>query len=270
MKVTCLFKGLPRFYPQALDQLERQLICSTQTKITSYSSFWLEGSDTSNHIKGKIPKLNFSQDLFDHIKSMKIFNSSIINFTSPPTHVLNHAASLYAAKYSTLIPSSSVNPYNICSSLFSFSTVFDSLESYCTNINSKPDICILLRSDLSFSTSLRILPPDVIDYVLNKNYVLLPRSGHHIGGYSDQLIIASFDNMKILSSLWRYIPTYLNQGCLFHSENLLRFHMKSNKIKVGILDLITYIYRRGKPKHSGVDGILSNSALSSYKTFNPY
>ena len=62
---------------------------------------------------------------------------------------------------------------------------------------------------------------------------------------------------------------YLNQGCLFHSENLLKHHIIACKLNIGIIDILTYIYRRGRPKHSGSDGILTDTEMSKFYNVKP-
>jgi hypothetical protein len=88
------------------------------------------------------------------------------------------------------------------------------------------DHVIRTRADLQISSVLdlgKFMP-------LTREFVVFPENGHWRGGLNDQFAFGSSAMMDTYSSVIDYIPEHCGQGCPFHPETLLRFHLTRMQI----------------------------------------
>jgi hypothetical protein len=83
------------------------------------------------------------------------------------------------------------------------------------------DCVVRTRSDLCLSSDVeleRFLP-------FNHEFIVFPENGHWRGGLNDQFAFSSSNNMDSYSSVIDHIPDHCGNGCVFHPEILLRYHI---------------------------------------------
>jgi hypothetical protein len=65
---------------------------------------------------------------------------------------------------------------------------------------------------------------------LTREFIVFPENGHWRGGLNDQFAFGASDKMDIYSLVIDYIPEHCGNGCPFHPETLLRFHLTRMQI----------------------------------------
>lgn len=65
---------------------------------------------------------------------------------------------------------------------------------------------------------------------INDSTILIPNGGDYRNGINDVIAIGNFKTMNIYSNLINKIYEYCREGCTFHPEHLLKYHLDKNKI----------------------------------------
>jgi len=65
---------------------------------------------------------------------------------------------------------------------------------------------------------------------LTREFIVFPENGHWRGGLNDQFAFGASEKMDIYSLVIDYIPEHCGNGCVFHPETLLRFHLNRMQI----------------------------------------
>lgn len=90
------------------------------------------------------------------------------------------------------------------------------------------DIYIFSRLDIRFERKFDLS-------ILNRNLlnaILVPEGGDYENGLNDLFVIGNYDSIKIYCSLFDYILDYCNEGCNFHPEKLLRYHIEKFGLQI--------------------------------------
>lgn len=88
------------------------------------------------------------------------------------------------------------------------------------------DHVIRTRADVQLAS-----PLDLAKFMpLTREFIVFPENGHWRGGLNDQFAFASSEKMDIYSLVIDYIPEHCGNGCPFHPETLLRFHLTRMQI----------------------------------------
>lgn len=95
-------------------------------------------------------------------------------------------------------------------------------------IDEKYDFYIYTRLDIAFWNKFDIEILDSID----ENTILVPNGGDYEGGLNDMMAIGRHKVMKTYSEVFDYIPTHNKNGCRFHPETLLKYHLTENNINI--------------------------------------
>jgi hypothetical protein len=88
------------------------------------------------------------------------------------------------------------------------------------------DHVIRTRADVQLASPLdlgRFMP-------LTREFIVFPENGHWRGGLNDQFAFGASEKMDIYSLVIDYIPEHCANGCPFHPETLLRFHLNRMQI----------------------------------------
>lgn len=92
------------------------------------------------------------------------------------------------------------------------------------------DHVIRTRADLQLASTLELgkfMP-------LTREFIVFPENGHWRGGLNDQFAFGASEKMDSYSMVIDYIPEHCGNGCPFHPETLLRFHLT----RMGILPIL--------------------------------
>jgi hypothetical protein len=88
------------------------------------------------------------------------------------------------------------------------------------------DHVIRTRADVQLASPLdlgRFMP-------LTREFIVFPENGHWRGGLNDQFAFGASEKMDIYSLVIDYSPEHCGNGCPFHPETLLRFHLNRMQI----------------------------------------
>lgn len=88
------------------------------------------------------------------------------------------------------------------------------------------DHVIRTRADVQLASPLdlgRFMP-------LTREFIVFPENGHWRGGLNDQFAFGASEKMDVYSLVIDYIPEHCGNGCPFHPETLLRFHLNRMQI----------------------------------------
>jgi hypothetical protein len=83
------------------------------------------------------------------------------------------------------------------------------------------DVVIRTRADVQLSSEIelgRFLP-------IARDFIVFPENGHWRGGLNDQFAFSSSSNMDAYASVIDYLAEHCANGCVFHPETLLRYHL---------------------------------------------
>ena len=94
-------------------------------------------------------------------------------------------------------------------------------EKYDYYIYSRFDICLFTNFSLNF-----------FEDISDSSVILIPNGGDYEGGYNDLMAIGTYGSMKEYVNLIENILNYSLEGCLFHPEILLRYHLNKKNINV--------------------------------------
>lgn len=95
------------------------------------------------------------------------------------------------------------------------------------------DHVIRTRADVQLASTLELgkfMP-------LTREFIVFPENGHWRGGLNDQFAFGASEKMDLYSLVIDYIPEHCGNGCPFHPETLLRFHLT----RMGILPILAPI-----------------------------
>ena len=92
----------------------------------------------------------------------------------------------------------------------------------------KYDACVRLRTDTSFKKEV------IIDNIQEDCLYISPDKGW--GGICDQFAYGSCRVMDYYSNLFLNIGTYVEEGCIFHPETLLKYHCDKRGLKYVYLE----------------------------------
>lgn len=95
-------------------------------------------------------------------------------------------------------------------------------------IKEKYDAYVYSRLDIGMHDE---FPIDILDKVSNDT-IFIPDGGDYEGGYNDLMAVGNYESMKIYMDMIDNILKYSKEGCIFHPEILLRYHLNKNKINV--------------------------------------
>lgn len=88
------------------------------------------------------------------------------------------------------------------------------------------DHVIRTRADIQLASPLELgkfMP-------LTREFIVFPENGHWRGGLNDQFAFGASEKMDLYSLVIDYIPEHCGNGCVFHPETLLRFHLNRMQI----------------------------------------
>jgi hypothetical protein len=83
------------------------------------------------------------------------------------------------------------------------------------------DTVIRTRADLQLAAEIpfdRFLP-------MTRDFIVFPENGHWRGGLNDQFAFSSSANMDCYAAVADYLGEHCTNGCVFHPETLLRYHL---------------------------------------------
>jgi hypothetical protein len=100
--------------------------------------------------------------------------------------------------------------------------------------NFKYDIVVRLRTDTPFNSPL--------SFSMDKNMIVIPHNLDY-GGVCDQFAYGPSNLMDIFCQTFPNIKHYIDEGCIFHPETILKYHCDKNHLNisrqdVGILSII--------------------------------
>jgi hypothetical protein len=88
------------------------------------------------------------------------------------------------------------------------------------------DHVIRTRADIQLAS-----PLDLGKFMpLTREFIVFPENGHWRGGLNDQFAFGASEKMDLYSLVIDYIPEHCGNGCPFHPETLLRFHLNRMQI----------------------------------------
>ena len=88
------------------------------------------------------------------------------------------------------------------------------------------DHVIRTRADVQLAS-----PLDLGKFMpLTREFIVFPENGHWRGGLNDQFAFGASEKMDCYSLVIDYIPEHCGNGCPFHPETLLRFHLSRMQI----------------------------------------
>jgi hypothetical protein len=118
------------------------------------------------------------------------------------------------------------NVYNTHSMYYNRKKCFELVEQYQQENRFVYDVVVFFRADIVTQNSFDLIVP-------TDNMTIYIPSGYDWGGLNDQIAHGTFSAMKIYADLYNHISKYcLEQGCLFHPETLLKWHLDKNQLKI--------------------------------------
>lgn len=144
-------------------------------------------------------------------------------------------------------------PYNVLSMLYSLNKVNSLRKEYSQSENVSYDAVVIIRPDLYFYDDFMYNEVD-----LNKlNISWFENIGDHLDhqmAIIDHIAISKEETIDYYSDCFLYIPAYyFNQGVPMGPELLLGWHVKSNSIKVNMINTIHSVIRT-----AGYEGYYTN------------
>lgn len=95
-------------------------------------------------------------------------------------------------------------------------------------INDKYDVYVYSRLDIGMYDE---FPIDALGGISN-NTILIPDGGDYEGGYNDLMAVGNHESMKVYMSMIDNMLDYSKEGCMFHPEVLLRYHLNKKNMNV--------------------------------------
>lgn len=89
------------------------------------------------------------------------------------------------------------------------------------------DIVVFLRPDVLINNQIILQTLDI-----HSNKIFIPSENDYRDGINDQMCIGSKANTFIWASIFNHWEDYYNEGVLFHSETMLKHHLKAQGIEV--------------------------------------
>ncbi len=68
-----------------------------------------------------------------------------------------------------------------------------------------------------------------ISNYFDKSSLVIPQGGDFRGGIFDLCCLGSYEQLKYYCDLYDFAETYSKEGCLFHPETMLKYHLDKNK-----------------------------------------
>jgi hypothetical protein len=122
------------------------------------------------------------------------------------------------------------NVYNLHSMLYNKKKCISLIQETQKVENVSYDYVMFFRADIIPIKDIYILP--FSNEMSDSDNVYIPL-GYDWGGYNDQIAHGRFDVMKKYSELYDKVVFYcLHEGCIFHPESLLKFHLERCRILV--------------------------------------
>jgi hypothetical protein len=101
------------------------------------------------------------------------------------------------------------------------------------------DHVIRTRADVQIAS-----PLDLGKFMpLTREFIVFPENGHWRGGLNDQFAFGASEKMDIYSLVIDYIPEHCGNGCPFHPETLLRFHLGRMQILPILAPITAHLVR---------------------------
>lgn len=126
-----------------------------------------------------------------------------------------------------------LNIFNMWDSIAATSNL---LIKYCNEKNEKFDYVLRYRTDLEL-ISFKNFYNQVLN--LKNNEILIPEV-HNYRGINDQFFFMNFKTFPIIQKIIEYLILSIKNKKVFHSEYLFSQFVKSNSIKIKIIDDINY------------------------------
>jgi hypothetical protein len=126
-----------------------------------------------------------------------------------------------------------LNIFNMWDSIAETSAL---LTKYCYEKNDKFDYVLRYRTDLEL-ISFKNFTNQLLN--LKNNEILIPEV-HNYRGINDQFFFMSFITFPIIEKITNYLILCINNKRVFHSEYLFSQFIKSNSIKIKIINDINY------------------------------
>jgi len=67
-----------------------------------------------------------------------------------------------------------------------------------------------------------------ISEYFDKTSLVIPQGGDFRGGIFDLCCLGSYDQIKYYCDLYDFAEVYAKEGCLFHPETMLKYHLEKN------------------------------------------
>lgn len=126
------------------------------------------------------------------------------------------------------------NVYNTHSMYYNRKKCFELVEAYQEENAFRYDIVVFFRADIVSQNAYDLIVPK------DDSTIYIPSGYDWCGGLNDQIAHGTVAAMKIYAELYDEIPKYcLEQGCLFHPETLLKWHLDRNHMKI---ERFTFLY----------------------------
>ena len=212
MKVCVLMSGLPRVLINAINKFYGQLNYYNAPEIHCFAYFW--GVENDNITA---PLRNIFSNKFQ-VWFQEVAVEDIYIREKAPETIIKNVLSMFMSRMKLMEACKDLN-------------VFDD-QLYDLYIYTRPDSC--LNDNLNLSEVLK---------ELDKFDLLLPKNGHWRNGVNDQFAIGKSAAMKTYLDVYNNLKKYIDNDILFHPETLLKFHLKSNGIKIGYLELDNQLLR---------------------------
>lgn len=204
--------GLPRVITNVLNKFYGQLNYFNNPEIHFFGYFWGFENDSIT-----APLRNIFPHKFQAWFHEGSVETIYIRKKAPETKIIN-VLSMFKSRMKLMEACKDLN-------------VFDD-QLYDFYIYTRPDSC--LNGNLNLSEVLERL---------DKFDLLLPKNGHWRNGVNDQFAIGKSAAMKTYLDVYKNLKKYIDDDILFHPETLLKFHLKSNGIKIGYLELDNQLLR---------------------------
>lgn len=138
----------------------------------------------------------------------------------------------YTLPYSASIFSHNKRPetnvYNLHSMLYNKKQCFHLIKQTQEDDDIRYDLILFFRADILPFENDFVIP----DLIQDTNAIYIPE-GYDWGGYNDQIAHGNFDVMQKYCELYDKVIFYcLHEGCIFHPESLLKFHLDKSGVSV--------------------------------------
>jgi len=225
MKIAICFSGSIRDFPTCLPSLKRYLLDNLNADIflhlwkmdntseleTDVNFKWRNDSCAEDYVIDQLKPVSHVIDKYSEEWKTKIINDSCIKIDKLDAYLKSYAI-------------------NACGMYYKINKCFELVEDYCGKNNTKYDIVIRARLDFIFED--HVLEKDFINFTDNKIFLIRDRYATHSKLVTnDKFFAGSFNAMKKMCDLFKYIHIY--QPCLkmVEGQSLNEMHIRTSKFQ---------------------------------------